>query len=275
MIGGTVGLRSDRSSQFASALLLIGGCLPQGLVIEVEPPVVSGRYVELTAGVLREFGGEVQPHGDHGWRVGRGALRARDYPIEGDWSSSSYFLAAPALVGGRVRVRNLASTSVQPDRGFVNLLRLIGCSVREGVGWVEVSGSGHVPGFECDLRETPDLAPTVAVLALFARGASTLSGLDHLRHKESDRLEGLCRNLNRLGRPARVEGGSLLVAASASALRAGTVETQGDHRMAMAFALARLGLPGLHIDAPCVVAKSYPDFWSQWERISQRAPGPA
>jgi 3-phosphoshikimate 1-carboxyvinyltransferase len=269
MSGGTVRLRGDRSSQFASALLLVGGRLPRGLLVEVEPPVVSAGYVGLTAAVLRTFGAEVEPCGDHGWRVGPGGLHARDYRVEGDWSSASYFLAAPALLAGRVRVRNLAPLSAQPDRGFLTLLRRIGCSVREGFDWVEVSGSGHVPAFECDLRETPDLAPTVAALGLFARGACTISGLDHLRHKESNRLEGLCRNLQRLNRSARVDGGRLIIEASDVEPRGGPIETAGDHRLAMAFALVRLRLPDVQIDAPHVVTKSYPDFWQQWERITR------
>ncbi|MCP3981661.1 MAG: 3-phosphoshikimate 1-carboxyvinyltransferase [bacterium] len=261
--GGSLLVPGDRSSQFASGLLLIGPCLGGTLDVQLEPPVVSLPYIELTAQVMQVFGAQIRRTGECGWRTTPGIGRGTDYVVEGDHSSASYFLAAPAVVGGRVRVERIAPTSLQPDACLGDVLERVGCAVHRGPDWVEVEGTGKIEPFELDMGHAPDVVPTLAVMALFADGPSEIRGVAHLRHKESDRLAVLARNLTALGRPTTVDEDRLVVGAPAGPLRGARIATASDHRMAMAFAIAGLRIPGIEIDDADCVAKSNPDFWTQ------------
>jgi 3-phosphoshikimate 1-carboxyvinyltransferase len=262
VLGGAVALSGARSSQFASALLLAAPAFRQGLRLEVAPPLVSFPYVRLTVEMLETFGAKVETDGETIFRVPPQRLRGATLQIEGDHSSGSYLLAAAAIVGGRVRVRGLRADSAQPDARFLDDLSALGCRVDSDSVGVVVEGSSRVPPFAWDLTDAPDLAPTAAVLALFAEGPCALYGLQHLTLKESDRLEVLRENLSRMGARVEVAGGTLsIVPPPRGECRAGTIRVANDHRIAMAFAIAGLAVPGVTIDEPDVVKKSYPAFW--------------
>ncbi len=267
-LGGVLSVPGERSSQFASALLLIGSQLERGLELSLQPPVVSLPYVELTAQVLGAFGVEVQRVDRLRWKVPRCAYPGRPYRVEGDHSSASYFLAAAAVVGGRVRVEGLDPNSRQPDARLGRLLSQAGCDVEVGVDWVEVRGSGALRPFDLDMSDSPDLVPTVAVLAAFADGPSVFRAIEHLRHKESDRLEMVAANLRRLGCDGRAIDDRLEVRPPArERLHGARIETASDHRLAMAFAVAGLAIEGVVIDDPSCVAKSNARFWDQFEAL--------
>jgi 3-phosphoshikimate 1-carboxyvinyltransferase len=260
--GGRTVLSGARSSQFASALLLAAPAFDQGLQLQVAPPRVSFSYVRLTVEILESFGGVVEMEGDADFAVPPQRLTAANLEIEGDHSSASYLLAAAAILGGRVRVRGLPADSAQPDARFPRDLQSLGCRVDSDNAGIAIEGSGHVPAFAWNLSGAPDLAPTAAVLALFADGPCSLSGLQHLALKESDRLAVLQVNLNRLGAHATVDGGTLsVVPPPRGAAHGATITVADDHRMAMAFAIAGLSIPGVTIDEPGAVTKSYPRFW--------------
>lgn len=265
--GGTVRVAAGRSSQFASALMLVGSRLPGGLDLTLEPPVVSLPYVELTERVLRRFGVAVERTEPLRWRVAEGAYDGRDYRVEGDHSSASYFLAAAALLGGRVTVRGLDPDSPQPDACLAGVLEQLGCRVTRGRDSVEVRGRGRIPAFDLAMGHAPDLVPTLAILGLFAEGASIVRGVAHLRHKESNRLELLARNLRILGREAEAVEDRLEIGAPTGMLRGDLISTASDHRMAMAFAVAGLRLKGVSIDDENCVAKSDPRFWDRLEAL--------
>jgi 3-phosphoshikimate 1-carboxyvinyltransferase len=260
--GGGVVVSGARSSQFASALLLAAPAFQRGLRLDVAPPRVSLSYVRMTVEILEAFGATVPMEGAAGFAVPPQRLRATTLTIEGDHSSASYLLAAAAILGGRVRIRGLRPGSAQPDARFLRDLAALGCRVDTDGAGVVVQGSGRVPAFSWDLAEAPDLAPTAAVLALFAGGPCALSGLHHLTLKESDRLAALEDNLARLGASTVVEGGTLsIVPPPRGAAHGATITVADDHRIAMAFAVAGLAIPGVTIDDPGAVAKSYPRFW--------------
>ncbi len=265
--GGSVDLGADRSSQFASALLLVASVLPEGLDLRLLPPVVSMPYVELTLTVLEAFGAKVGRPEPLRYVVEPGGLTGGVYRVEGDHSSASYFLAAAALCGGRVRVTGLDPGSRQADAAFAGMLESIGCRVRIETDAVEVVGSGRIPGFEIDAGDCPDVVPTLAALAAHAEGPCVVRGVPHLRWKESDRLAVLAENLRRLGRAAIADGSSLRVDALRGELRPATIRTASDHRIAMAFAAAGLRSP-LAIDDPGCVAKSYPGFWDDFRSLT-------
>ncbi len=260
--GGTVVVSGARSSQFASALLLAGPSFQQGLRLEVAPPRVSFSYVRMTVEMLETFGASVSTVGEARFVVPPQRLRATTVSIEGDHSSASYLFGAAAILGGRVRIRGLRADSAQPDARFPRDLGTLGCRVDYGDDNIVVEGTGRVPPFAWDLADAPDLAPTAAVLALFAEGPCALSGLQHLTLKESDRLAVLQENLTRLGARTAVEAATLSINPPARGVaHGGTIRVAGDHRIAMAFALAGLVIPGVIVDDPGVVAKSYPRFW--------------
>ncbi len=269
--GGRVAVPGGRSSQFVSALLLVGARLPGGLAVEFLPPAVSLPYVDVTVATLRRFGVGVERTGETRWSVAEGSYPGREIRIEGDHSSVSCFLAAAAVLGGEVEVRDLDPASPQPDARLPEWLERIGCVVRRGPESVTVEGSGRIPGFDLDLSDSPDLAPAVAVLALFSEGRAVLRGLGHLRFKESDRLEVLADNLGRLGRDVRATADALDVAAPPAGWRPrpATIRTASDHRMAMAFAVAGLRAGDLVIDDAECVAKSYPGFWDEFDRLGR------
>jgi 3-phosphoshikimate 1-carboxyvinyltransferase len=265
--GGSVDVEADRSSQFASALLLIAPVLSDGLDLRLLPPAVSTPYVELTLAVLEAFGARIRRPEPFRFVVEPGGLSGRVYRVEGDHSSASYFLAAAALCGGRVCVTGLDPRSRQADAAFAGMLESIGCRVRAEAESVEVAASGRIPGFEIDAGDCPDVVPTLAALAAHAEGPCVIRGVPHLKWKESDRLEVLAENLCRLGRPAVADGSSLRVDTSQGDLRPATIRTASDHRIAMAFAVAGLRSP-LSIDDPACVAKSYPAFWDDFGTLT-------
>ena len=265
--GGAVRIRADRSSQFASALLLIAPALARGIELTLDPPAVSLPYVELTLDVMAQFGVAVERRDELSFVVGPARYRARDYRVEGDHSSASYFLAAAAIAGGRVRAAGIDPDSRQPDARLGAVLAAAGCEVLRGPDWVEVRGGRALGAFDLDLGAAPDLVPTVAVLALFAAGRSRLRNIGHLRVKESDRLETIAANLRRLGCEAQVVEDGLLIRAEPGRLHGALLVTASDHRMAMAFALAGLVIDGVAIDDPACVTKSNPDFWAQLETL--------
>jgi 3-phosphoshikimate 1-carboxyvinyltransferase len=269
--GGAVVVPGERSSQFASALLAIAPALRRGLRLEVKAPRVSYPYVLMTIEMLEAFGARIARPGDGRFAVPSQRLRAAAIEIEGDHSSASTLLVATAILGGRLRIHGLRRSSLQPDARLLGDLATLGCVVAEEAdGAIVLEADGSVPAFAWHLADAPDLAPAAAVLALFASGPCRLSGLDHLRFKESERLEMLATNLSKLGATVATGGGALSIAAPPrSVLRGAALDVASDHRIAMAFAVAGLVVPGVVIDEPDAVAKSYPAFWEDLDRLAR------
>jgi 3-phosphoshikimate 1-carboxyvinyltransferase len=266
--GGAVTLSGARSSQFASALLLAAPAFQMGLRLVVVPPRVSFPYVRMTVEMLESFGARVDTIGEAEFSVARQRLRAATLRIEGDHSSASYMFAAAAILGGRIAMRGLRENSTQPDARFLKDLAALGCTITSAAEGVVLEAPGRIPAFAWDLADAPDLAPTAAVLAVFSGGPCTLSGLGHLPLKESNRLEALRDNVTRLGAQASVNGGTLtIVPPGRESFRGGTIEVADDHRIAMALAVAGLAIPGVVIDHPEVVTKSYPRFWNDLDAL--------
>jgi len=265
--GGAVRMPGARSSQFVSALLLSGPAAARGVAVTVEGDLVSRPYVDLTLGVMRAFGARPEPVPPSG-AARRFALppgeryRPIDMLVEGDWSSASYWFTAAAVVPGRVRVDGLEAASLQGDARFLDLIEAMGCRVARAPGHVVVEGPDRLRGISADLGDMPDVAPSLAVAALFAAGETRLTGVPHLRLKETDRIAVLCAAIRGLGGDAEPRADGLVV--RPRRLSGGTIDPRGDHRMAMAFAVAGLRLPGVTVLDPGCVAKSYPRFWDDF-----------
>ena len=265
--GGSVTVASHETSQFASALLLVAPLARDELVVIPDGLESSQRYLEITVAMMGAFGAAVESVGPR-YRVGSGGYRGTDVVIEPDASAAVYPMVAAAITGGRVTIEGLGSESLQPDLEIARVLEQMGCVVTQTGNETTVEGtSDGLHPVDIDLSGSPDGSLAVAVAALFADGPSRLRGLASLRHKESDRLAALATEMTRLGADVAVDGGELHI--SPGILGPARVQTYGDHRVAMSFALAGLRVPGIEIADPDVVAKTWPSYWSMLENIAQ------
>ncbi len=261
--GGLASIDARRSSQYVSAILLAAPCARSDVELALEGgALVSRPYVELTLEVMRAFGAQAGFAGPASLRVAAGhPYRSRDYAIEPDASAAAYPFCAAAIAGGRVRVEGIPRRSTQADFALLDLLARMGCQVERGDDWAEVRGPRRaLSGIDVDMNDLPDAALALAVVALFAEGPSRLRNLANLRIKESDRLAALESELRKLGADARADADSLHIAPGPR--RGASIATYDDHRMAMAFALAGLRIPGVEIQDPGCVSKTWPDYFS-------------
>jgi len=268
LTGGRAQLSGAISSQYLSALLFIAPLAPQGMEIEITGDLVSRPYVDLTLEVLSDFGISYYREGYQVIRIPGGqCYLSQEYLIEADASSASYFWAAAALTGGQVTITNLNLESSQGDAAFPQVLERLGCTVALTPAGLTVRG-GPLQGVEVDMGSMPDLVPTLAVLAAFARGETVITGVAHLRHKESDRLAAVAAELTKLGIEARETEDGLIIRGGEP--RGAVIDTYNDHRIAMSFAVAGLKAPVMVITNPDCVAKSFPDFWQFFAGLYQK-----
>lgn len=265
LTGGRTQLSGAISSQYLSALLFIGPLAPKGLKIDITGELVSRPYVDLTLEVLGNFGISYYREGYRYFELPGGqSYLPREYEIEADASSASYFWAAAAVTGGRVTITNLSLESSQGDATFPAVLGRMGCAIESTPAGLTVRG-GPLQGVTVDMSTMPDLVPTLAVLAAFAAGNTVITGVAHLRHKESDRLHAVATELGRLGIEARETPDGLVIRGGAP--KGAVIHTYNDHRIAMSFAVAGLKIPGVAIEDPECVAKSFPDFWQFFKQL--------
>lgn len=263
LTGGEVALETSASSQYLSALLLAAPYASHDVMVRVEGELPSRPYVEMTLGVMRSMGVEALTADGTRYIVPAfQRYRSGSYDIEPDASAATYFWAAAAITGGRIRVAGLTRASAQGDVRFTDLLAQMGCSVVEGPDGLAVEGParGKLHGVTADMNDLPDAVQTLAVVALFADGPTEIRNVANLRLKETDRLAALATELTRLGArvAARPDG---LTIHPPERRRPAEIDTYGDHRMAMSFALAGLGTEGIVVrDAGCV-SKSFPGFF--------------
>jgi 3-phosphoshikimate 1-carboxyvinyltransferase len=245
--GGRLAVDASESSQFASALMLAGAALPRGIEVALSGRVVSSGYLDMTVHALRAFGVVVTPT-EAGWRVAPGRPRATDLRVEGDWSLGAFWRVAARIAGPGPDVVGLGAASGQADRRIDDLLATL-----DGAGEREI-----------DLEAVPDLLPPLVIAALFRAGATTFGGIGHARLKESDRPAVLAKELAKVGARVTCGEGTLRVDPAPLAGPA-RLDPHDDHRMAMAFGLLSLAVPGAEVlDRRCV-AKSYPAFFSDLE----------
>ena len=255
-------LAGDVSSQFITGLLLAGGADHARVALTTEP--ISRPYIQMTTAVMEAFGAEVDHDGERVWAVG-GGYQGTDYAVEPDASAASYFLAAAAITGGRVRVLGLGRDALQGDVAFAEVLDQMGCSVTFGDDFVEVSGRAH-RGVDVDLSDISDTAPTLAVVAAFADSPTRVDGIGFIREKESDRVAGPVTELRRAGVDAEEFDDGFIIRPDGRPGPA-TFATYDDHRMAMALSLVGLVVPGVAVRDPGCVAKTFPGFFSALEQL--------
>jgi len=265
--GGTVALRDIGSSQYVSALLIAAPYADGEITIVLEGRIPSLPYIALTVETMDKFGVKVVSAGDNRYVVKSGQrYRGREFTIESDVSSASYFFLAAALTKGRVSVNNINPQTHQGDIGFLPLLESLGCTVLLGKSSVELVG-GEMPDGDMvfDMGEIPDIVPSLAVLCARRKGRSVIRNVPHLRLKESDRIAALATELRKTGIHAEELPDGLVIEGGIP--RGTRIETYNDHRIAMSFAILGLVAPGMEIEAEICVGKSFPGFWKTLEGL--------
>jgi 3-phosphoshikimate 1-carboxyvinyltransferase len=266
--GGKAVIDASRSSQYVSAVLLAAPYARADVEVSFQRGVLVSRpYVDLTVQVMRAFGARVDWTDAGSLRVAAGpTYRGGRYQVEPDASAAAYPFCAAAITGGRVRVEGIPADSIQADLALLPILERMGCTVRRGADHAEVIGPpGRLQGVDVDMNALPDATLALAVTALFAEGPTRIRNVANLRIKETDRLSALETELRKLGASARSTEDSLTIEPGPQ--RGAEIDTYDDHRIAMAFALAGLRIPGVVIRNPACVSKTWPDYFSVLEHL--------
>ncbi|OQZ04939.1 MAG: 3-phosphoshikimate 1-carboxyvinyltransferase [Candidatus Brocadia sp. UTAMX1] len=263
--GGFAVVKGDLSSQYFSALLMTSPYAKKDVIVEVKGNLVSKRYVDMTVALMRQFGVNVENHEYKMFVVKSGQhYHARHYEVEGDASAASYFFAAAAITGGKVRVEGIGNNSLQGDIHFVDVLKSMGCKVAMGSNWTEVQG-GTLHGIDVDMGDMPDVAQTLAAVSVFAQGKTRVRNVKNMRIKETDRIAAVVNELRRMRISALEYEDGFEIEPSPPCPAA--IETYDDHRMAMSFALIGLRASGITIKNPECVAKTFPDYFQRLEAL--------
>lgn len=267
--GGHAEIPGNRSSQYLSALLLTAPYARNEVSIQVTGELLSAPYIDMTLQMMQQWGVHTQTEPGNLFRIPAGQkYSARNYIIEPDASSASYFVAIPAITGGKVRVTNLGRDSLQGDAQFAGLLAKMGCKVELGHDFIEVSHvrGDSLQGIDVDLNEMSDTTMTLAVVAPFAETPTTIRNIGHIRIKETDRIYAVVTELRKLGVEVEEWQDGMRIH-PAKHIRPAAIDTYDDHRMAMAFALVGLRVPGVKIKDPQCVSKTFPDYFDVLNRI--------
>ena len=275
--GRAVVVRGDVSSQFLSGLLMALPLRGVETTVEVVGELISKPYVEITLATMARFGVQIQRDGWRRFTVAAGSTYRSPgvLHVEGDASSASYFLALGAIGGGPLRVEGVGRDSMQGDVRFADALALMGARITCGANWLEASApdAGSLQGIDLDCNHIPDAAMTLASVALFAEGPTSLRNIASWRVKETDRIAAMTTELRKLG--ARVDVGEDFIRVSpplaGRALQPAVIDTYDDHRIAMCFSVAALGTP-LRINDPQTVAKTFPDYFARFAEVTQAVP---
>jgi 3-phosphoshikimate 1-carboxyvinyltransferase len=255
----------------------------EGVTLEIDGPLASRPYVAMTLKMMEQWSGglvykeEDAPDSKVSYRCflpGLQQYQARNYAVEPDASTASYFFAAAAVTNGRVRVNGLGSTSLQGDMGFVDVLRQMGCAVEQTESYTEVRGPERLRGVDVDMNAISDTAMTLAAIAPFASTKTTIRNIGNIRLKETDRIHAVVTELKRLGVEVEEFKDGLAIM-PASTLNPAAVETYDDHRMAMSFSVTGLRASGLVIRHPACVSKTVPDFYTRFATLYRQDGGQA
>jgi 3-phosphoshikimate 1-carboxyvinyltransferase len=256
--GGRATIRGDVSSQFLSGLLMAAPYAREPVTLVVEGELVSKPYVSMTLAVMDAFRVNAESVAMREFRLPQQHYQGCHYEIEPDASAASYFFGAAAVTGGEVTVQGLSRASLQGDVAFVDVLAQMGCRVMHANDCITLT-SGRLKGVTVNMNAISDTVQTLAAVALFAEGTITITGVGHIRHKETDRIGALATELRKLGALVDELPDGLRI--TPATLRSATIDTYYDHRMAMSLALVGLRQPGIVINDPACTAKTYPSFW--------------
>lgn len=263
--GGKTKIAGNISSQFLSALLMIAPYAQFPIEVELITDLNSKPYVDMTISVMKDFGIEIERYDYSQFTISPSSfLPLTSYSIESDASAASYFFAAPAICGGTVKVENISRKSVQGDIAFLDVLQEMGCTIQETDSCILVTGHSELHGIDVDMRDIPDTAQTLAVVAPFASSPTRIRGIASARVKETDRVHATCTELKRLGVQVEEHEDGMTIH-PCQTFKPANVQTYNDHRMAMAFSLIGLRFDGVTIENPSCVSKTFPNYFDVLE----------
>lgn len=270
-----VTVRGNVSSQFLTGLLLAAPLTGRAVTICVEGELISKPYVEITLNLMRRFGVDVARDGWQRFEIAASQVYQSpgSIDVEGDASSASYFLAAGAIGGGPIRVEGVGRLSIQGDVRFAEALQQMGADIVYEDNAITASASKGLQGIDADFNHIPDAAMTIAIVALFAEGPTTLRNIASWRVKETDRIHAMATELRKVGAVVE-EGTDYLRITPPLKLQDATIDTYDDHRMAMCFSLVALGGVSVRINDPQCVNKTFPDYFSEFASITQSVQAP-
>jgi 3-phosphoshikimate 1-carboxyvinyltransferase len=259
--GGVAEIHGGISSQYLSGLLMAAPYAQQDVTLKVAGELVSKPYVEMTLRVMKSFGVNANSDQLQFFEIpGTSKYQGCQYAIEPDASAASYFWAAAAICGGQVTVEGLSKAALQGDVEFCDCLEQMGCEVQYDSDSITVKSTQQLRGIEVDMNAISDTVQTLAAVALFADGPTTITNVGHIRHKETDRIGDLARELRKFG--ARVDETEDSIRVHPAPLSGAVIDTYNDHRMAMSLALVGLRVPGVVISDPGCTVKTYPNFFA-------------
>ncbi|HSW47727.1 MAG TPA: 3-phosphoshikimate 1-carboxyvinyltransferase [Candidatus Saccharimonadales bacterium] len=265
---GTISMNGELSSQYFSALMMIAPIVGD-MIINVNGNQSSKPFIDMTIDIMKNFGIKIENNNYKHYKIvtGQTYINPENYLVEPEATSASYFWAMAAITESKIKVLNLGPNSRQGDIKFVDVLEEMGCKINKNTeeNWIEVEGSRELKSTNADMNDTPDLVPTLAVVAAFAKGQTIITNIAHAKIKETDRIEAPKNELLKMGIIAESTDSSLII--NGGSPLGSEIETYSDHRMAMSFAVAGTKIAGISINNPDVVNKSFPDFWKKLEEI--------
>ena len=270
LLGGTISLPADTSSQYISALLLLGTVLEKGLKLNLVGKITSIPYIKMTLTLLNNLGITTGFKDQLIWVDSTKKIKRINQVVESDWSSASYFFSIVALAKkAKISLTSFKKSSLQGDVDLLDIYEQLGVSSRfeEDTLHLKKENKPLPNSIQLDLTKTPDIAQTIAVSCYGLGVGCDLVGLHTLKIKETDRLEALHVELTKLGATIKVTNESLHLSPDTNFIENCSISTYNDHRMAMAFAPLALKIP-LQIEESSVVSKSYPDFWNDLRKLN-------
>ena len=264
--GGEVEVDASASSQFISALMLLGPATKNGLTIKnIGKSLPSMPHIEMTIQMLRQFGATVEVN-ENSWTVRSGDLSGQDLTIEPDLSNAAPFMAAAMICGGSVEILDWPKSTSQPGDQLRDIFAKMGARIEQNNEGLKISGSGKINGIDIDLHNVGELTPSIAAVAALASTPSTLRGIAHLRLHETDRLAALANEINNLGGDVTEGPGELLIK-PAKLVASQIFKSYEDHRMATAGAIIGLAVKDLIVENIETTKKTLPDFPGMWQEM--------
>ncbi len=267
LTGGEVSIDGSVSSQFLTAFLMAAPMAAQDCTITIKGELVSKPYIEITLKIMAAFGVDVTNHEYSRFHI-RGQQTYKSpgtFLVEGDASSASYFLAAAAIKGGKVRVNGVGRGSMQGDIFFADVLEAMGATITWGEDFIEAE-KGDLQAIDMDMNHIPDAAMTIATTALFAQGTTAIRNVYNWRVKETDRITAMATELRKVG--AEVDEGEDYIAITPpDQLKHAQIDTYNDHRIAMCFSLVALSDTPVTINDPGCTSKTFPDYFEKLQNL--------
>lgn len=266
--GGEISIRGDKSSQYLTSILLSAPYARQDVTVKIEGNLVSKPYVDITIQMMKDFGVIVENRDYKEFFVKCGqSYKGREYVVEGDCSSASYFFGIAAATKSEIKINNVKKDAMQGDIKLLEVLEKMGAEVTYGENFVIVKGTDTLEGVTVDMHHMSDVAQTLAVVALFAKGKTEIKNVYNMRIKETDRIKAVYNELTKLGAKVTEYEDGLTIEPVAKYNENVEIDTYDDHRMAMSFSIAGLKIKGVKIKDPGCCSKTFPNYFDEFEKI--------